>query len=26
LNVAYGVDEVEILDTVTTVCYGQEQV
>ena len=26
LNVAYGVDEVEKLDTVTTVCYGQEQV
>ena len=26
LNVAYGVDEVEKLDSVTTVCYGQERV
>ena len=26
LNVAYEVDEVEILDTVTTVCDGREQV
>ena len=26
LNVVYGVDEVEILDSVTTVCYGEEKV
>ena len=26
LNVVYGVDEVEKLDSVTTVCYGQERV
>ena len=26
LNVAYGVDEVEKLDSVTTVCYGEERV
>ena len=26
LSVAYGVDEVEKLDSVTTVCYGQERV
>ena len=25
LNVVYGVDEVEKLDSVTTVCYGQER-
>ena len=25
LNVVYGVDEVEILDSVTTVCYGEEK-
>ena len=26
LNVVYGVDEVENLDSVTTVCYGEEKV
>ena len=26
LNVVYGVDEVETLDSVTTVCYGEEKV
>lgn len=26
LNVVYGVDEVETLDSVTTVCYGEERV
>ena len=26
LSVAYGVDEVEKFDSVTTVCYGQERV
>ena len=26
LSVAYGVDEVEKLDSVTTVCYGEEKV
>ena len=26
LSVAYGVDEVKKLDSVTTVCYGQERV
>ena len=26
LNVVYGVDEVEKLDSVTTVCYGEEKV
>jgi hypothetical protein len=26
LNVVYGVDELEILDSVTTVCYGEEKV
>ena len=25
LNVVYGVDEVETLDSVTTVCYGEEK-
>ena len=25
LNVVYGVDELEILDSVTTVCYGEEK-
>jgi len=26
LNVVYGVDKVETLDSVTTVCYGEEKV